>query len=133
MTCPLKGDFAVCEIRDGYTFAIPKKKDPRSRGQFKVESRKTDAGTYLLLITKLKQMETKGVDYSALNKYFRAEFGAAEDANPLGMGYVISLLTYEPRQGAPKSYSDVFEALERAPSSLKWLEIWDVVDGIPTD
>ena len=182
MSCPLNGDFEVCEVRDGYTYVVPHKKIVKRRTQGIQESerftnkdsasdrqtfesssvqkagpswkevrkqtssdsqvhgkasshmtkgKKTAAGAYLLLIMRLKNMQKQGVNYAAMNTYFRSELGVDSSNMSMGMSYLANLLTYDPRHDPIKTYQEVFAALARAPNSIDWLQVWDVIDGIP--
>jgi hypothetical protein len=106
-------------------------KEPKQTKQPQVQAtRKTNAGTLLALITRLKKFQASGIDYSYLNQYFRAEFGASGNTDPMSYGYMSEILTYDPRQDTAKTYTEIYDALNKAPSSLPWAQIYDVIEGL---
>ena len=96
-------------------------------------TRKTSGGIFLALITRLKKYQSNGIDYSYLNQYFRAEFKNLGDNDPMGLGYIAEILTYDPRNDDIKSYSDIFTALNKCPSSLDWSNLYDIIEGLNPD
>jgi len=95
-------------------------------------SRKTAAGSLLTLISYLKLLQTRNIEYVYVNQYLRSEFKALGDTNPMGIGYIAEMLTYDPRLDTPKDYPDILAILKTAPSSLDWNQIWDIIDGLKT-
>lgn len=99
--------------------------------EFKVEAtRKTSPGVKLAFIARLKKLEQAGVPFSAVNEYLRAELGTGSTMNPLGLGYVVEMLTYDPRNDSPKSYTEAQEALAKIPSSMDWGSLYEIVEGM---
>jgi len=123
----MSGDFDICEVKAGYTFIIPKSEHKAGKSK-PVSLKRSNAGALLFLIRNLKKLEEDGVDYYAINQYFRDEL-LNKSSSMIG-AYIVEILTYDPRDNTPKSYADVYAALRKAPSSLNWLEIWDVIDGL---
>lgn len=101
--------------------------------RIKVEAaRKTPGGTFLTLISYLKLLQSRGIDYVYVNQYLLAEFKALGDDNPMGVGYIAEMLTYDPRNDPAKDYVDVLNVLKTAPQSMDWTQIWDIIDGLKT-
>ncbi len=129
--CP--SEFDVCDTRQvgggNYTY-VRGKATPVTSNRIKVEARKTKPGAYIALVRRIKEHEKEGIPYSFLNKYFRGEFGKTDNMNPMGIGYASELLTYDPRYDDVKTYSQVLDALGKAPESLDWLQLWDIIEDL---
>lgn len=130
MSCPIQGDFDVCEVKNYHGGQYVEIKTKSSQ---KVQARRTKAGAYLALIRRLKKHQSENIPYSVINKYFRDELGSHNTMNPMGTGFIIDILTYDPRTEQSKDYNDVLIRLEQAPSSLDWTQIWDVLEGLVWD
>ena len=132
--CP--SEFDICDTRQingsNYTYVRGKVEHTLSN-KIKVETRKTKPGAYIALIRRIKEHEKEGIPYSVLNKYFRGEFGKTDSMNPMGIGYASEILTYDPRHDTPKTYTQVIDALQKAPESLDWMQLWDVIEGLKYD
>lgn len=131
MSCPRDGNYDSCEIindgRSQYVKVVGRtvKTVPKVAA-----ARKTPAGAYLALVSYLKKNQENGIDYAYINQYFRAEFEKLGDDNPMGMGFMSEILTYDPRHDSVKDYSDIFAALKQAPKSLDWTQMWGIIDGL---
>ena len=97
---------------------------------YKVEGRKTRGGSYLGLVQGIRENEKEGIQYSVLNKYFRDEFKKISDRNPMGIAFVIDILTYDPRNDPAKTYTQVYAALDQLPSSIDLTEMYDIIEGL---
>ena len=78
----------------------------------------------------LKKCEKEGMPYSMINSYLRGELGSAHNNNPMGMGYILEMLTWDPRHDPAKTYAEAYQFLERQSSSLDWSHLYDVVEGM---
>ena len=140
--CPVPGDFEVCEL---VTTAGQEYLKLRTRSEVIVTEnkrqskktkamRKSNAGVKLAFIARLKQLEKSGVPYSSVNEYLRTELDVNNaHLNPFGMGYLVEMITYDPRNGfnhQTKSYADVYLAVEQVPSSVNWRSMAEIVDGM---
>jgi hypothetical protein len=153
MSCPVRGEFDKCELvttSDGgqYYHFIPKsqlgtskqpvtsarkvEKTVPQETRFKTEALKTSAGALLALIRRLNQHQQAGIDYSVINQYFLGQLNTT-NTNPMGNGYILSILTYDPRNDTPLTYATVISSLSNAPSSIDWTTIWDTIDGLHFD
>lgn len=153
MSCPVQGDFDKCELitnTDGgqYYHFVPKSQSVASKpsvtsrqkverpipqeNKFKAEAIKTSPGALLALIRRLGQHQQAGIDYSVINQYFLRQLNS-NDTNPMGNGYILSILTYDPKYDTPKTYAGVITSLGNAPASIDWTTIWDTIDGLHSD
>ena len=94
--------------------------------------RNTSSGIFFTLVTYLKKLQAKGVEYSFVNQYLRAEFKALGDDNPMGVGFISDMLTFDPRQDTPKDYPDIFTALKQVPSGIDWTSLGAIISGLDT-
>ena len=46
---------------------------------------------------------------------------------------VLSIITYDPRTESALTYSQVYQALEKTPSSFDWTSLWEVIEGLIWD
>lgn len=109
---------------------FPFNQNPNSRE--KVQAVKSSGGAYLALVQRLKKNEALGVPYSAINKYFLQQFNNS-NFDPMVGSFLMNLLTYDPKQGTPLSYSQVYANLDQIPHSIDLTKIWDTIDGLQTD
>lgn len=147
--CPIKGDFELCEYvgkgEQKYLkvrttgkmkperFARNSEESSSNSSGYKVDAmRKSSAGVKIGFIARLKKLEKDGIPYSAVNEYLRAELGAngGGTLNPLGTGYIVEMITYDPRHDSPISYAEVQQKLMQMPSSINWGSLYDIVDGL---
>jgi len=137
MRCPIDHDYDSCQIvgigNSSYVkiVATSSNKKNFSSSSLKVEAvRKTPGGTFFALVRYLKENQTAGIPYSIINQYLVQEFNTLGDSNPMGVGFISEILTYDPRHDSPKDYEDVLKSLETAPKSLDWTQVWGIIDGL---
>lgn len=109
---------------------FPFNQNPNSRPN--VQAVKTSGGAYLALVQRLKKNEILGVPYSAINKYFLQQFNTS-NFDPMVGSFLMNLLTYDPKQGTPLSYAQVYINLDQIPHSIDLTKIWDTIDGLQVD
>lgn len=138
--CKKVGHSDVCESRKvgggSYTYVLAgssEKREPVQAPRFPVEARKTKAGARLALIRRLTEHQTKGVPYSAINAYFLKEFEDAGAIDQIGTGFIVDMLTYDPKNDPPKDYPGVLATLSTSSGNLDWLQFWDIIDGLSWD
>ena len=159
--CPEDGNYDSCEIADGYVKIVGKSNskmkvnsqkhnkldfkpigivnDTRNLelqvpnpGSLVQAPRSTSSGIFFSLVTYLKKLQAKGVEYAFVNQYLRAEFKALGDNNPMGVGFISDALTFDPRQDPPKDYPDIFTALKQMPSSIDLTSLAGIISGLDT-
>lgn len=128
MQCPSDGKYDTCTVKDGYVHIVGSSKAVESH---KVEARRSKGGAVLALLRRLKMHEEKGVPYSAINGYFRAELKSGGDSSPFGM--FTEILTYDPRSDPAKTYAGVYASINQYSENLDWLSLWDVIEGLSYD
>lgn len=163
LECPVSSEYEICERVNGYlryrpvaeknetvtqtkVKSVPKSQNKnnskkkvnslnnnRNHDKIEVQARKTKPGALLTLIRRLKKHEKEGVEYKVINKYLRGELDGTVDYSPFGTGYVLSIITYDPRTESALTYSQVYQALEKTPSSFDWTSLWEVIEGLIWD
>lgn len=135
MQCPSDGKYDTCTVKDGYLHIVgsstPVQSERSSFQSHKVEARRSKGGAVLALLRRLKMHEEKGVPYSAINSYFRAELKSGGDSSPFGM--FTEILTYDPRSDPAKTYAGVYASINQYSENLDWLSLWDVIEGLSYD
>jgi hypothetical protein len=101
--------------------------------RFPVEARRSKGGARLALIRRLITHRDKGVPYAAINAYFRKEFDDIGATDSMMSGFIVDILTYDPRNETAKDYSEVLAALNSSSANLDWLQFWDIIDGLEWD
>jgi hypothetical protein len=75
---------------------------------------------------KLRQLQTKNIPYSSINRYLRASL-KDED---IGMFNLRDSMTFA--RGEPeKTYADAYLALSQIPSTISMIGLYSIVDGLP--
>lgn len=140
--CPPDDQFSVCEVRQqaggSYTYVLgaaektkvepSASRFPVSRGM-EVSKMGKDSGSIILnLEVKLRKLQTAGVPYATINRYFRSSIS---DETTIGLFNLKDLLTYNPRSDPPKDYSDAYTAISQFPSGIDVSTLFSIVDGMP--
>lgn len=131
--CPEEGEFSLCKVvhigNASYTHTRGVSAKPKTEG-FRPNVGtllKESASILIHLEMKLRALESKGIPYTTVNRYFLRVI--TDDLN-VGLFNLKDSLT-SGRGEIPKSYADAYSAIQQIPNGIDITSLFGVVDGLP--